>query len=173
MVTMVLTWAAAALAGDRPQPFSDEVFVAASSGPMLGVQVMELTPELRAHFGAHDDEGVLVARVTDGSAAADAGVRVGDVIVAVADATIPDGSSLRSAVLRSAGDDVPIEVVRGGRSLTLKAELPDAPDPALASPAGPPPELWRWLGGAAGVDGVEERLQRLEERLDALEGEAR
>jgi membrane-associated protease RseP (regulator of RpoE activity) len=173
MVTVVLTWAAAALAGDRPRPFSDEVFVAASSGPMLGVQVMELTPELRAHFGARDDEGVLVARVTDDSAAADAGVRVGDVIVAVGDAPIPDGWSLRSAVARSAGDDdVAIEVVRGGRSLTLKAALPDAPDASLASPVGPPSELWRWFGGS-GVDDVEERLQRLEERLDALEGGGR
>src|SRR5262245_19487116 len=57
-----------------------EMNVASSRDGRLGVMVMELTPELRAYFGAPRDSGLLIAQVVPDSAAARAGVRVGDVI---------------------------------------------------------------------------------------------
>src|SRR4051794_19560494 len=64
-----------------PQVF--EKYELSTSRGRLGVMVMSLTPELRKHFGAADDRGVLVAHVAPGTPAAAAGITVGDVIVTV------------------------------------------------------------------------------------------
>ena len=60
-------------------------------GGFLGVATSELTPELRRHFGVPEEAGVLVAKVVDDSAAAAAGILVGDILTAV------DGEELRSS----------------------------------------------------------------------------
>src|SRR5204863_7416829 len=51
------------------------------SGRRLGVTVDELTHQLADYFGAKD--GVLITAVTDGSAAARAGLKAGDVITSI------------------------------------------------------------------------------------------
>ena len=52
----------------------------------IGVQVQPMTSELREHFGAPPDRGLLVTRIVDGGPAARGGVEVGDVIVSAAGA---------------------------------------------------------------------------------------
>jgi len=64
----------------------------------LGVELVDITPELREHFGAPKDAGVLVARVDADGPAAKAGVRVGDVITAVDGQKIGDDTDLRRQV---------------------------------------------------------------------------
>jgi membrane-associated protease RseP (regulator of RpoE activity) len=59
---------------------------------------VDITPELREHFGAPKDAGVLVARVIADGPAAKAGVRVGDVITAVDGQKIGDDTDLRRQV---------------------------------------------------------------------------
>jgi|GEM_PF-1736053 hypothetical protein len=49
----------------------------------LGAQVQELSPELRLHFGAPEDAGVLVSKVEVGSPADLGGLRTGDVLTAI------------------------------------------------------------------------------------------
>src|SRR5579871_5943521 len=66
-----------------PQTQTIEKFEWSTAKGRLGVMVMGLTPELRKHFGAPDDRGVLVAHVESGTPAATAGIEVGDVIVEV------------------------------------------------------------------------------------------
>ena len=48
--------------------------------PMLGLDVRPVTPEIARQLNLPSPEGVVVARVEDGSAAAEAGVQRGDVI---------------------------------------------------------------------------------------------
>src|SRR5215510_6416279 len=62
------------------------------SGGRLGISVETLTPQLRDYFGAKD--GVLVKSVTDGSAAAKAGIKAGDVITAVNGTHVEDASDV-------------------------------------------------------------------------------
>lgn len=90
----------------------------------LGVQLVDLTPELRRYFGAEGDRGVLVSRVVEGSPAAEAGIEVGDLIVAI------DGEPLRGSVQlvgrlgrRREGDTVELELSRRGSGLTVQATL--------------------------------------------------
>jgi serine protease Do len=95
-----------------------------SSGPRLGVMIMGLTNELRVHFGAPSDRGVLVARVEQGSAAAKAGVKVGDVLVAVRGEPVRDADDVISALSAiDKSDKVKVDIVRDKKAMTLDATV--------------------------------------------------
>src|SRR6185436_9833525 len=80
----------------------------------LGVSLTDISPELREHFGAPKDSGVLVGNIEDGSPAEKAGVRVGDIIVAVDGKDVESSWDLRKALQgKKDGDTARIEVVRG------------------------------------------------------------
>jgi len=94
-----------------------------SNGPQLGVHLTEVTPELREHLGARDSVGVLVNKVVSESAAEEAGVRVGDLIVDVDGDEISSTNDLRRALGERGGETFSIEVVRDGRPMTLSVTL--------------------------------------------------
>lgn len=90
----------------------------------LGVDLLELTPELRRHFNTGDDAGVLVAHVEDDSPAANAGLEVGDVLVSIDGKPVKSSWSLRELIApKKADDKVSLEVVRDGARRTLQATL--------------------------------------------------
>ena len=90
----------------------------------LGVQLINLTPELRQHLGASRRSGVLVSRVSPGSPAAEAGVRVGDVITAVDGEPVSTMGQLVGRVSRrQEGDEIELDIVRDGAELNLRATL--------------------------------------------------
>jgi membrane-associated protease RseP (regulator of RpoE activity) len=90
----------------------------------LGVVLTDLSSELRDYFGAPKDSGVLVASVEDNSPADKAGVRVGDIIVAVEGEDIESAWDLRSALKgKKDGDTARIEVLRGRNRQSLTATL--------------------------------------------------
>lgn len=87
-------------------------------GGFLGVELMPLTPELRAHFGVPGDRGVMVARVLEDSPAARAGLQVGDVVTAIEGEAVDRPWDLSFQVRgKKAGDRVGLEVWRDRRSL--------------------------------------------------------
>jgi S1-C subfamily serine protease len=95
----------------------------------LGVEPRELTPEVAQELGLSVSEGVLVFSVVPGSAAEQAGLEAGDVLVAV------DGKPVRLvedlfAALRekNPGDRVELTVVREGARLRLSATVTDRPE---------------------------------------------
>jgi len=98
----------------------------------LGVELTMLTPELRSHFGASEEAGVLVGRVEPESPADRAGVRVGDVITHVDGE--PVGSTfdvVRAVGGKKAGEIVAIELVRDGRVETLSAAVAEREVPRI------------------------------------------
>ena len=102
----------------------------------LGVGVQLLTPEIAQKLGLPETHGALVSQVRPGSPAADAGIQRGDVLVAFRGVAIQELRALPRAVSATAvGARVPIEVLRGGRRLTVEvelAELPEAKVPVVA-----------------------------------------
>lgn len=109
--------------GPNVQRFEWSMF---SSKGRLGVMVMSLTPELRSHFGADQDRGVLVARVEPGSAAAQAGVAVGDVLVEVRGTPVDGATDVMHALDgANKGDRVALRVIRDGKPLSLTATMTD------------------------------------------------
>jgi membrane-associated protease RseP (regulator of RpoE activity) len=90
----------------------------------LGVELVEITPELREHFGAPRDAGVLVARVTADGPAAKAGVRVGDVITAVDGQKIGDDTDLRRQIRDKHDKEVAaLDILRNRGRQTVKAQI--------------------------------------------------
>jgi len=88
----------------------------------LGVYI---EPELREHFGADENAGLLVAKVYGGSPAESAGLETGDVIVAVDGESIDSPSDIGRALKGKAGEVFDVEVVRDGRTMSFEAEIPD------------------------------------------------
>ncbi|MET0727087.1 MAG: trypsin-like peptidase domain-containing protein [Acidimicrobiales bacterium] len=83
--------------------------------PFLGVQAVDVTAVLDRQLGLGIDHGALVARVTPGSGADNAGIHEGDVITALGDATITNADELSSAVSHlTPGDQVQATLLRGG-----------------------------------------------------------
>ena len=69
-----------------------------SSKPKLGVSVEPITPELAKQLGVTDARGVVVREVREGSPAADAGLRPGDVISEVNRKPVKSVDDLRKAM---------------------------------------------------------------------------
>jgi membrane-associated protease RseP (regulator of RpoE activity) len=93
-------------------------------GGFIGVQLVDLTPELRAHFGVPDDAGVMVSAVSEDGPAATAGVLVGDIITVVDGEEISGGGELARIVRQAEeGDLANLEVWRDGKIMTLTATI--------------------------------------------------
>ena len=96
--------------------------------PFIGIIGVSVTPELAAAEKLAVEEGALVEELAPGSGASKAGVKVGDVVVAV------DGSDVRSMddlillVRRhKAGDAVKIKLLRDGKPIELTVTVGDRP----------------------------------------------
>ena len=101
-----------------------------SRRPVLGIELVETTPELREHLGGDSEKGVLVGRVQSGTPAEAAGVRVGDMIVKVDGEAIEDAGDLRRALDDRRGQSFSIEVLRDKRAVSLDVTLPSREDDA-------------------------------------------
>ncbi len=95
----------------------------------LGVQTATLTPELADEINVDADSGAVVLGVTEGSPAAEAGLREEDVIVEIGGTAIEEASDVPDAIRRhQPGDEVEVVVVRGSERVTVTATLVDRPD---------------------------------------------
>lgn len=99
---------------------------ALSSAPRLGVAVLPMTDELRDYFGVEHGKGVLVSAVSKGSAAATAGIRAGDVLVAVDGEAVARAGDIARA-LSAKGSEAPrtvsVELVRERSRMTVSATV--------------------------------------------------
>jgi S1-C subfamily serine protease len=89
--------------------------------PAIGIAPVSVTPQLASAYDLPVDRGVLVARLDPRGPAARAGVRVGDIIVAVAGHPVKNLGELRAAIgQHKIGDSVELTVRREKASVTLK-----------------------------------------------------
>ncbi|MGQ0714953.1 MAG: S1C family serine protease [Gemmatimonadaceae bacterium] len=94
----------------------------------LGIQYVDIEPELARQFRLSTNEGVLVAAVGRRTPADRAGIAPGDIITGVDDVAIRQGGDLRRTLReRRPGDRITITVLRQGQSRRLTAELIEAP----------------------------------------------
>jgi len=108
---------------DRMRNFNfDFNFPEMLSGRRLGVSTGELTDQLAKYFGV--DDGVLVTAVTDGSAAAKAGLKAGDVITSIDGHKVTSREDLTRDLREGTSDDVSIGIVRDKKESTVKATIP-------------------------------------------------
>ena len=95
-------------------------------GGLLGIEAEELNPQLAEFFGVK--EGVLVRSVTKGSAAEQAGVRAGDVIVKVEGRDVSTPGEVTGALRASEKKPVPVIVVRDKKEVALSVTIASESD---------------------------------------------
>lgn len=142
----------------------------------IGVSLVNLSPELREHFGAPKDAGVLVESVQNDSPADKAGVKVGDIVLSVDGKDVKSSGVLRAALReKNAGDSVRLEVLRGRARQTIVTTVKERETPRLIQLDELPgmigtPE-WRArierMGGDCGD--LQNKIKELETRLKDLE----
>lgn len=87
----------------------------------IGSQPVQLPPALRQQLGLGDQErGLLVVSVEDGGPAAQAGLLIGDVVVAFAGEAVRDPAELRDLLgPERVGQSATVRIARGGQPLAL------------------------------------------------------
>lgn len=90
----------------------------------LGVAIQDLTPELAQAFGLSQTQGAAITAVNPKSPAAKAGLEPGDIVLSINDKRVKNSQDVRNIIgLLPLGDEVKLEVQRGGEILNLKAEV--------------------------------------------------
>lgn len=155
----------------------------------LGVQIVSITPELREHYGATRDVGILVAGVSEDSPAARAGIRVGDIITEVGGHKVTSHAEVVRAIAdHEAGDQVPVRIIRHGAPVSVTATIEERdrrvvainrlPGNARVLQGETAEQLREFFAGDQWRDRVfrlqdcvesQERLRDLENRLQELE----
>ena len=91
---------------------------------VLGVMGGELTADLAKAFGYDKQNGAFVSQVMPGSAADNAGIKAGDIIVSINGNTIHSFGELRAKVATmGAGKQVDLGLIRDGKEKTVKVTL--------------------------------------------------
>jgi serine protease Do len=95
----------------------------------LGVQIKDLAPEVAAHLGLKEKQkGVLVAQVFDGSPAAKAALKEGDVITELAGKPVETGHDLQTVVANlPLHQPVSLNVLRYGERKELSVKIEEQP----------------------------------------------
>jgi serine protease Do len=102
----------------------------------LGVQIQSVTPEVAASLGIADPKGAIVASVVPDSPAARAGLRQGDVIVAVNGKAVEDSQGLtRRVASLVAGKSAAFTILRDGSSKTVQIAIGQRKEDQVASAA--------------------------------------
>ncbi len=109
----------------------------------LGVIIQDLNPELAEQFGITDTQGVLISQLNADTPAAQAGLRVGDVIRQFDGRAVENVQQLRNLVANTApGKSVPVRVIRDGQERTVNVTVGELPaDDVAASPVTAPGKL--------------------------------
>lgn len=125
-----------------PAPARPYEVLPAVPGFRLGFTAAEMTAELRRHYGAPEDRGVLITGVEPETPAAKLGLAVGDVVTDVGARPVESPAELqRRLALRHLTEPVEVRIVRGREARVLALEPGAlAPPPALAAPS--PPTAW-------------------------------
>ncbi len=125
-----------ALAPEAPMPpmppmppgghgFTFEDFNWGVAGPRrLGIEFDEVSGQFARFFQAPGDQAVVVTSVLEGSAAAKAGLKAGDVILRFGGHEIRNARDLRSEVRKAeSGKELVVGVQRDGKAVDLKVTL--------------------------------------------------
>ena len=100
----------------------------------LGVHVQAIDQSLADSFGLDSPAGALVSSVEPDSAASDAGLKPGDVILDYNGAPVRDSAALSMRVNTTApGEKATLTVWREGKKMTLTAKIRSADDGQVAS----------------------------------------
>jgi S1-C subfamily serine protease len=144
------------------------------AGSYLGVQLQNMTDELREVFKAPAGQGVLIVKVAEDSPAARGGLQVGDVIAQMGLKAIHDRIDVRRGLdFYEPGETVELDIVRDKVHQTLSIVLAEplaADEPVVEAeqvPVLPLPDPRLWREPLEGL--MQELMRRWKELLRELE----
>ena len=148
-------------------------------GGYLGVGILELTPELRQHFGIGREAGVMISSVADDSPAEEADLRVGDIVTAIDGEAVTSRMELARRVSSTKdGQPMTIQVRREGSYQNLEARIESRERPQLwlnSIAEGDTPYSFQWKTDTSGGVMVlpspdARRIEIRPERFDEMMG---
>ncbi|MGZ8215532.1 MAG: Do family serine endopeptidase [Methylosarcina sp.] len=90
----------------------------------LGIQIQDLTPALASAFNIKQQQGAVIAGVVPGSAAEQAGLQRGDVVIGINGQSVESATKLHNHIaLMQVGDMVSLNILREGDERTIKARI--------------------------------------------------
>jgi serine protease Do len=102
----------------------------------LGVVIQEVTPDMAEAVGVK--EGVIIAQVMPSSPAEKAGLKVGDVVIAIDGEKVSSVRDLQLRVMRTPpGKELTLTVIRNGKEENIKVRVEAMPEETKISQAGP------------------------------------
>ncbi|MCM1034399.1 MAG: Do family serine endopeptidase [Paludibacter sp.] len=91
---------------------------------ILGVQIQDITSELKAEKHLTTLQGAYIANVIDNGAADKAGIKAGDVVISIGNAAVKSTTDLQELVGRHRpGDIIEVGLLRNGKQMTFRVEL--------------------------------------------------
>lgn len=99
-------------------------------GGRLGISGESLTDQLAEYFGVKEGRGVLVAQVNENSAASKAGLKAGDVIIAIDNEKIDNVNALVSTLWKKEEGSIALKIIRNHVEQTITVTLEKRQPPA-------------------------------------------
>ena len=119
---------------DNAKPIIDDLikYGYVKGRPVLGLSGQTITELWSQYYGV--PQGFIVRNVEEGSAAAKAGIKVGDVVIGINDTTITSISEFNKIKAKyKAGDTITITLYRQGNKMNVKATLDEDKSTATSS----------------------------------------
>ena len=96
----------------------------------IGAGVQELTPELAESFKLGSTEGLLITEVTPDGPAEQAGIKTGDILIAIDDSVVDDWNAMLETVTNlPPGKVVKLKLLRNGTAMSLPVKVGKRPKP--------------------------------------------
>jgi serine protease DegQ len=101
----------------------------------IGVEVQDISPELAESFRLTDAKGTLIAGVLRGGPADRAGVKPGDILIAVENETVTDSSTMLNLIAAlEPGKAAKLKILRNREELQIEVSVGKRPRPTAQRP---------------------------------------
>lgn len=179
-LTLLASVATPAWSQDRPEretrraPEVERTRDSADIDWRIGVMVDSLDDLLRRHLQLPANMGVIADRVVEGSPAANAGLKAGDIILSAGKKPIGDLDTLKEAVAASAKSGKPLVlwVLQEGKKQEIRIAPPVRPDARVRRQPAAERDQDKKPGARGGDQGVERMARALREMRAQLENQA-
>jgi serine protease Do len=113
----------------------DSFVFALGNSRRIGINTMQLTKQLADYFGVADGKGVLVTSVAEDGPAAKAGIKAGDVIIAVDGEKVDSTGDVTAGLNKKKEGDVTLTLIRNKSQMNMTVTPKAAQRPTVISPA--------------------------------------